>query len=406
MKHEFASAVLCLLVALYGCDSIEEAETLLNPSEDISINVSDYRTHDEIMTIVNDALKLLNENPYSRSYQIREIDNSNEIKYVISSSHGRGGNADTLMYIVNFKDEKGFAVISAKKNQDPILAVTESGHYSNKEECDNPGLSLFMDMAENYIANSRGTKRPGDPTQEEYIRRVFVSGDSVLPRISLEWGQRGVYGQYCPNNISGCNNTAAAMAMSYFEYPNHIALQYLGSNIEIGLNWGNIKRHKSGIYDSCCSTDSPHSAIGHLLRELGHRSNSIYNPNETSTYPSNTRKALNDIGYKVGSIRNYSKQCIRKYIDDGIILMSGYNDNGGHTWIVDGYKYIHTTVIDYIKRENEFLEQEVSSYNYDEMYNHFNWGWNGMHNGYFNDGVFSTAAGAFEDNVIFFTTNL
>lgn len=46
------------------------------------------------------------------------------------------------------------------------------------------------------------------------------------------------------------------------------------------------------------------------------------------------------------------------------------------------------------------------SLTHDEVYNHVNWGWNGLHNGYFNDGVFSTAAGAFEDNVIFFTTNL
>ena len=404
MKHEITSAALCLLFAFNSCDSMEEAETLLPSSYDIHSAKSSTRTYDEIMIIANDAKNLLDETLNSRSSQIREID-GDEIKYVISSNYSRTGNADTLIYVVNFKEKKGFAVISAKRNQDPILAVTESGYYSTKDDCDNPGLTLFMDMAENYVANSRGSIRPGDPTQEEYIRKVFVSGDSVLPRISLEWGQGGIYGQYCPNNIAGCNNTAAAMAMSYFEYPDIISLKYLDGK-QIALNWGNIKQHQSGTTDYCCSTNPPHSAIGHLLRELGHRSNSIYNHNETSTYPSNTRKTLNDIGYKVGSIRNYSKQCIRKYIDDGIILMSGYNDNGGHTWIVDGYKYIHTAVIDYIKKENEFLEQEVSSYNYDEVYNHVNWGWNGMHNGYFNDGVFSTAAGAFEDNVVFFTVKL
>lgn len=401
-KLSNSGIALCLTVLFLSCSSLEDEPATC----DYKANSSDFsmtlRTVDDAIKIAMDAKSMISSSSNSRVQDSRDVDFVNGIKCVISC-RGRGV-ADTLMYVVNYCNDQGFALIPCNTNLDPLLAVTESGHYYPSEDCTNPGLSYFMDLATEYVQNPKRVIRPGENYEE--IRRVYVNGDTVLPRLSVQWGQRGIYGQYCPNSIAGCNNTAVAMVMSYFEFPSRMKLSYMGSSSDYILNWANIKCHKSGTVEDNCSAQSPHSDIAHIMREIGYRSGSVYESGATSTSPSSTRQTMKDFGFDVSGFKDYSELCIRKNIGDGIVIMSGYNEAGGHTWVVDGYKYKHTLVVDYIKREGEFLEQEVSSYNYDEMFNHIDWGWNGLHNGYFNDGVFATSSGDFSGNVIYFTVNI
>lgn len=63
--------------------------------------------------------------------------------------------------------------------------------------------------------------------------------------------------------------------MSYFEYPASISLTFESGTLS--LDWSNIKRHTVGFVGGCCTTNSPHVAIGKLMRELGNRAGSSYN---------------------------------------------------------------------------------------------------------------------------------
>lgn len=45
-------------------------------------------------------------------------------------------NLDSLFYIINFKDNKGFAIASSDDREVPIFALVEEGNYSYDNERD------------------------------------------------------------------------------------------------------------------------------------------------------------------------------------------------------------------------------------------------------------------------------
>ena len=60
---------------------------------------------------------------------------------------------DTLAYVVNFADSMGFAIVSADlRIPDDVLAFVEAGNLG--DSTDNPGLALFLDLAEDYMLKS------------------------------------------------------------------------------------------------------------------------------------------------------------------------------------------------------------------------------------------------------------
>lgn len=70
--------------------------------------------------------------PSSRGRSV--IDCSRPVE-VVRCARSRGGSSDTLLYIVNFVDDQGFAVIAAPRAADELLAVTEAGVMDVEFEC-------------------------------------------------------------------------------------------------------------------------------------------------------------------------------------------------------------------------------------------------------------------------------
>lgn len=412
---------LGLIASSCNNDAVEEPQPSVIAKNTITYSPSAVnRTLDEAINIANEAKGMLNNSKSSRAGINREIDLTDGIKYVVSNVSR--SNPDTLLYILNYKDNAGFAVISTRRSTEALLAVTESGTYTSPEDCDNPGFNMFMDMATAYVADAPFTP-PVPPTggdqleiQECKREEITLVNDTLPHRVEVGWDQSGIYGTYCKNGIAGCNNVAAAMAMSYFEYPSSILLTYMDTPQNMTLDWKNIKRHKIGTFDYCCQPNSPHTTIAKLLRELGQRSGSNYNSAEgTSTYPSKTRTTLKNLGFKVGDLKKYYSKCILSNIDNGIVIITGYQNSdgdGGHTWISDGYAYLKKQVIEYVRpiSSPEWIETDNVITEY--MYNWFNWGatdYNNTLNGYYSDGVFIPRLNKrydFRYNVIFFTVNI
>lgn len=67
------------------------------------------------------------------------------IDYITTYST-RSTDIDTLIYIVNFADNNGFAVLSAVDKDDPVYAVSDKGNYISGG--DNPeGVEFYMQNA-------------------------------------------------------------------------------------------------------------------------------------------------------------------------------------------------------------------------------------------------------------------
>lgn len=344
---------------------------------------------------------------------------------------------------MNYADEQGFAVISANRQAEGLLAVVEQGTYGvdGKYYTDNPGFTAFMEQAETY-ARSVQSLPPiideGNVPMEQKIINDTTYNNTIEPLVSVRWGQTGIEGKYCPNKKAGCSNVAMAQIMSYFRYPLNMNITYPGASItSLSLNWAAMEQHKvAHSYQYCTATSDAHEAISQLMRQLGELNESDYigegtstiEDDMTSTIDDNVRKNFAQLGYSVSnSLIDYDSQSFESLLANGNILYvrGDHRDDktgkeSGHSWIADGASKlsVHSTMwVRSIHQLEWTLHTDFGTKTTE--YVHYNWGWDGNCNGYFVAGIFnpnrsndydnknlfySNSSGYnFTDNIMFFT---
>lgn len=376
--------------------------------------VSNVRTVNDVIEIVYDAYSSLYGESVSRSGLNITVDN---VKVFGSGKISRSTADDASMYVVNFGDNQGFAVVTANKNCTPLLAFAESGQVNEIDSIDNPGLKAFM---ENALAYSSLKPIGGDgrepitpmPTPPTIVEIVDTVKAAIEPKVKTNFGQRWPEGYFCPNKISGCVITAAVQAMSYYEYPKSISLTYPSKDqSEQLLPWVYYKEYlqSKSYYPSTIYMDtiSLHHYYGmaRFCRELGYRVKADYSkPDATGARIADMQPLLSrlvpqvkfsDIVYEVPTESNIK--------GNDIIMMTGFSridEDGryvdGHTWLIDGYKsethHYRVYEVNYPVVEGiPFVPQGYPKSEYDKKQyalSHINWGWNGTSNGYYDIGVF------------------
>lgn len=94
----------------------------------------------------------------------------------------------------------------------------------------------------------------------------------------------------------------------------------------------------------------------------------------------------------------YNESFIQNNISNGIpMLIIGHCPTVGHAWVVDGYDIASYQLVTFAQLWNKiWIASESDEITLRYLY-HFNWGWYGINNGYFNANVFNTAAVQFPD---------
>jgi len=357
-------------------------------------SASSIRSYDEALAIAQKAIALVTPSETrGEAAHRRTIDLAKSRKCItVDATRGAGlATSDTLMYVFNFADNEGFAIISANPYADPILAVTESGHYDPDSTTEIGGFEGFIGLAKLYGATI-GTEKN---EREMSLTSGTSSGSDTLitkthgTKIPVAWGQHDPEGLFCPNKIAGCANIAIAQIFSYYEYPTEMELFTRTDTIPyIYLDWDALVRHKVGhkytVY-SCYASEATHSAIGRLCREIGYRTESNYSSSTvTTTKPAKVPLLFKEFGFSVVGYDSFSLDDVIKYIDDGYkIFMMGYtaHDDIGHAWVVDRYADVTISTVN----------ASGSSSTWEGNFIHINWGWDGRSNGYFNGKVFNTS---------------
>ncbi len=178
---------------------------------------------------------------------------------------------DTLAYILDFKNDAGFAIISADARIDySVLAFTRSGSFNKKT--DNPGMILYLEMLDAYLLNSIAeAELQKDSLINNILKKLdldniadvssptrasWVVENKIGPFISVKWGQNmpfnGSLAQEClpPTYFlvngyintndgrypTGCVVTAFIQIKSYYEYPEMHPYS--------GASWAIFKKYK------------------------------------------------------------------------------------------------------------------------------------------------------------------
>ena len=376
---------------------------------------SRFRTLEEARTHALQSLAIL-EGTATRNNARREID---DVQCVVSpSTRGLLGDNDTLMYVFNFSNNAGFSIISANKACDPLIAVTEKGHYLYGEASGIGAFDKFMQGVTEMLENEEEPEEPEGPVDPEtpgrqgtYPRDTVITyqyNNSVLPLIPVIWGQTGIYGQYCPNGISGCVATAVGQIMSKFQSPSSfVASVAMGSDFSSGstvsLPWTYMVQHVQNHSDSL-SCNSAHKNIGALLREIGKRVHMVYYEDCSGAYSAFVPYTLTTFGYVSDALSTATISGITSSLDNGRpVYLSGYSDEveSGHAWVCDGYiDYSYTMEIWEVSTLAQLPPAQwelVSSDIIERHVLHFNWGWDGYCNGYYNFGIYGGVPETLDD---------
>lgn len=214
-------------------------------------------------------------------------------------------------------------------------------------------------------------------------------------------------------SYAGCVITAVAQIMSQHKQPSWYILNYAGQNQLKTIDWDVMSACIGGPYYNWNATNADDIAL--WFRQIGDIADAEYTPDGTSASGEDARRVLNAYGYNYSTLRDYEYGIVCEELKAGrSVYTQGFigvaTDDGvikgdGHAWVIDGHKSRTGTFRTYevfplltiigsgetaVRRELVWEETQ------DFRYLHINWGYDGVCNGYFSEGVFdlSRAEGA------------
>ena len=203
--------------------------------------------------------------------------------------------------------------------------------------------------------------------------------------ISTLWAQGAPYNYSCrmiyySRALVGCAAVAAAQIMKYHQWPSN-------------KNWSSMP---NSLVASSATT------LSDFLNEVGENINTDYGLNQSTASSSSVNTALiSTYNYLTGGLTSYNEAILRTSLaNNRPVYLRGQEENEetGHAWVCDGYVYVTpskhyqlyvTSYDEPLYFANTYCEYDsYTSSNY-YLY-HMNWGWGGLHNGWFMNKMFPT----------------
>lgn len=330
---------------------------------------------------------------------------------------------DTMLYVLNRRDDNGFFIISGDKRLPDLLCHSFEGHLDKDNVDDNSGFSVFLNRLPAYYQSTldkfyarldslesleqeveddepltyRRRRRPR--YRYEYSEWKEVSRTNNL--VPVEWSQGSPYNYQAPlidqqHALSGCVATAVAQLLSSFKYP----ASYKGTSFD----WNLLTKNPS-YYSSQYTPDEKSiyaKQVASLLRKIGDKLGNNWGLDETGAHTENIPSLLRDMGYQhvQGPSSFNADEVISSIAQNKTVILDGYAETykegwfifkhrvykHGHAWISDGYLRQERTVKKIRKATNTVVEAKTES----RTLLHCNWGWSGGSNGYFLPNVFDS----------------
>lgn len=413
MKKLFILIATALFVACSNQEYIESNPSL--PTNDIlakSVTKSNIRSYDDALKIAQSSISMLDGSQASTRgmSHSRKIDlNASKVFKLDAKTRSASGINDTLIYVFNFENNEGFTLISASKRTSPILAITEKGHCDPSVRSSNEGFNLFVYFAEKYVAESYLWNRDDSLETEYYEEYVFSNEIYTGPYIPVTWGQNNPMGEYFSNGLCGCVTTAIAQMMAYYEHPASMLIEF---GEEYGqtryFNWTAMKAHTGTHSYANCSQNQKdaHKSISILCKNIGLGIESTCEPNGTFASGPIIRYYIGNY-FSIDNTWHYYNNVNIKWClnNEYLMFINGSTwDNDvqgylGHMWLIDGYLEAMCTTYLYGYQGNPanatlLLTTGPTAVT---LY-HYNWGWDGYCNGYYDGGVFNYISSMQYDN--------
>jgi hypothetical protein len=289
-----------------------------------------------------------------------------------------------LYYVFNVGENNGFVIVSADDRAKTILGYSDQGSFNFNTIPENfrSWLNFYQKELETLSLIPDSTPSSNFSIQSESVLLKSKAALTAVPPLlgNIKWDQDSPYNDLCPllppantsRAVTGCVATAMAQAMNYYNWP----VTGTGSHtyttathgITLSADFSSTTYDWSNMTDtySASSTTAQKSAVSTLMYHCGVATDMNY---DTSSGTSSSKAGIGlktYFGYDTNIQQNmrdyYSRtewvNILKSELDQARpLLYSGSSSSAGHMFVCDGYD------------ANELF--------------HFNWGWSGMSNGYF-----------------------
>lgn len=354
--------------------------------------------------------------------------------------------SDTCIFVVNFHDNAGFALIAANRNLSPILGISDTGNYNPDSSIHNPGIEYYIGRAIEYLRDKGGTASPMDgiiisgpndpkPIQVKewedttYFLHIpqrinnawspgFTYNDTINGSLTLSTLSTNPTGYYFSKYWCGEAVISIAHALLYFSKPQVIPPTVhkkdfsAKSTSSFSPDWEKMKRHRqylsSGNVKECdrlspCNptdNNATHEQIALLCRAIGNLTECTYYGTQKQPIMvcelQTMFDAVSTLGLHIQPWTVFEDGTTLK--DDmhptwkTLLLLNGMSPTDikalSHFWIIDGEK-IFTARHHYATREYGGIWKEIITDTYSKEMFHINWSQGGNGDGWYDKGPFS-----------------
>ena len=314
--------------------------------------------------------------------------------YTLSSENGT-----PYLYVFNY--DKGYVVMAADDRAHPVLGYCEDGVFDVNNIPD--GLNYYLGhygrqiqyAIDNELVAEQDVVEQWDLLRKEGVIMKTRMNKAVQPLLVTTWDQDWPYNYYAPacnsywtNNhcYAGCVATAMSQVMKYWNWPitgvgehSYNTSSYPGNGATLSADFGATTYEWSIMPNSVSSANAGGLAVALLMYHCGIAVNMDYSPNGSGAQTGDAVDAVKEhfryascteIQYRdYCSLEEWQNMLINSF-DHGIpVVYAGQGNDGGHAFNCDGYN--------------------------DQLFFHFNWGWSGSYNNYYQIDALNTGNGTF-----------
>jgi len=264
----------------------------------------------------------------------------------------------------------GFVILRDDSNGPSILGWSESSSFP-----DDPSHPLLSWLIPSY---AKGHDQKTTPGILPKLKSSTSTDDAVAPLIPAQWGQGNPWNSYCPADstgkraLAGCVAVAMAQVMDYWDWPE----QPTGTVVYTPLSHPDYGELRVNLETAHYAWDSTHPVYpsemaSRVLYHAGVATRMNYGPTESGTSVD---------GYALEALKNNFR------FQKGIIYRNK-EEMDYASWIrMMKQELVNRRPVIY---SGTSLDRKVShAFNIDgfrsDDYFHFNWGWNGAGDGWYN----------------------
>ncbi|WP_025842802.1 thiol protease/hemagglutinin PrtT [Porphyromonas gingivicanis] len=295
-----------------------------------------------------------------------------------------GSEVQPYYYIFNRGTDEGFAIVAGDDRMHELLAYSDKGHFDMSKAPEHLlwwlgqydiQINALLQAPWSIETNARSTT---STTTFRSSKSPLLEGEQIL------WDQDYPFNSKCPKDpvtgsrtYTGCVATAIGQVMRYHKWPDagvgshsYIDETYKdqGKAVERSAtfgnpyNWDNIPANPSAGIPSAQVQE-----LGQFLSDVGIAVNMQYSSQGSASWEAHVVRALKEnfkyrkdlkLAFRVQYELPKWKELIQKELDQNRpVFYCGAGTGGGHAFVCDGYN-----------ADGKF---------------HFNWGWSGNANGYY-----------------------